>query len=119
MISVHCRLKVQKRFRRDSPFYAKQDFWCSRRERWTDGGLSSIAVCSLHGCYGSSLYIVVLLLTGFTGELFCCAELVLCFCATSTIRDGGRSPATVEAVSASVGHGQVARGGVRRGRRFF
>ena len=36
----------------------------------TDGGLSSIAVCSLHGCYGRSLFIVVLLLTGFTAGLF-------------------------------------------------
>ena len=35
---------------------------------------------SLHGCFGSSLYIVVLLLTGFAGGLFCGAGLVLCFC---------------------------------------
>ena len=35
--------------------------------------------------------------------MFCCAGLVLCFWAASTIRDGGRSPATAEAVSVSVG----------------
>ena len=37
----------------------------------TDDGLGGIAVCSLHGCYGSSLHIVVLLLGGFTCGLFC------------------------------------------------
>ena len=88
-----------------------------------DGGLSSIAVCSLHGCCGSSFYVVVLLITGFTGGLLCGAGLVLCFWATSTIRNGGRSPATspatAEAVSVCVGHGQNGSSGVRRGSRVF
>ena len=44
-----------------------------------DGGLSSIAVCSLHGCYGNSFHIFVLLVAGFTGGLLCGAGLVLCF----------------------------------------
>ena len=30
----------------------------------TDGGFSSIAICSLHCCYGSNLYIPVLVFTG-------------------------------------------------------
>ena len=85
----------------------------------TDGGLGGIAVCSLYGCYGSSFHIVVLLLGGFTCGSFCGAGLVLCFWATSTIRDGGRSPATAEAASVCVGRGQKDSGGVRRGNRFL
>ena len=42
-----------------------------------DGGLSSVAICSLHGCYGRSLHIVVLLIVGFVVGLFCGAGLVL------------------------------------------
>ena len=80
----------------------------------TEGGLSSIAVCTLHGCYGSNLHFVVFLLGGFTCGLFCAAGLVLCFWATLTIRDGGRSPARAEAVSVCVGRGQNDSSGVRR-----
>ena len=84
-------------------------------QTWADSSLSSIAVCSLHGCYGSNLHIVVFLLGGFACGLFCGAGLVLSFWATYTIRDGGRSPATAEAVSVCVGHGQYGSSGVRRG----
>ena len=38
----------------------------------------------------------------------------MCFWASSGIRDGGRSPATAEAVSVCVGHGQNGSSGVRR-----
>ena len=61
---------------------------------------------------------VVFLLGGFTCGLFCGAGLVLCFWATSTIRDGGRSPATAVAVSVCVGHGQNG-SSVRRGSRVL
>ena len=50
---------------------------CGRTVVISDGGLSSIAVCSLHGCYGSSFHVVVLLVTGFTGGLllvWCCVS---------------------------------------------
>ena len=88
-----------------------QGFWCACS---TDGGLSSIAVCSLHGCYGNNIHIVVFLVGSFTCGLFCGACLVLCFWASSGFRDGGRSPATAEAVSVRVGHGQNGSSGVRR-----
>ena len=81
----------------------------------TDGGLSRIAVCPLHGCHGSSLYIVVLLLTGFTAGVFCGAELRF---ASGLRRRFGMEDdpsAPAEAVSVSVGHGQVGRSGVRLG----
>ena len=64
--------------------------------------------------YGNSFHIVVLLIAGFTGGLLCGAGSVLCFWATSTIRDGRRSVATAEAVSLCFGHGQNDRGGLRR-----
>ena len=80
----------------------------------TDGGPSSIAVCFLHGCYGSSLHMVVFLLGSFTCELFYGAGLVFVFGPLSGFRDGGRSPATAEAVSVCVGDGQNGSSGVRR-----
>ena len=49
----------------------------------TDGGLSGIAVCSLHGCYRNNIHIVVFLVRSFTCGLFCGAGLVLCFWASS------------------------------------
>ena len=82
-----------------------------------DGGLSSIAVCSLHGCNGRSVHVVVLLVSGFTGGLLCGVGLVLCFWATSTIRNGLRTAATAEAVSVFVEHRQNDRSGIRRGSR--
>ena len=39
---------------------------------------------------------------------------MLCFLATSNIRDGGRAPDSAEAVSVCVGSGQTGHGGVRR-----
>ena len=84
-----------------------------------DGGLSSIAVYSLHGCYGNSFHIFVRLVAGFTGGLLCDAGSVSCFWVTSGIRDGRRSAATAEAVSVCVGHGQHDRSGVRRRSRIL
>ena len=56
--------------------------WCARQQtlvqaRQTADG-SSIAACSLHGCYGSNFHIVVFLVGGFTCGLsaalvWCCA----------------------------------------------
>ena len=118
-----CTLLAQvQRFGRDSRFMINKIFGALAADTGsgsTDGGLCSIAICSLHVCYGSSLHIVVLLLGGFTCGSFCGAGLVLCFWATSTIRDGGRSPATAEAASVCVGRGQKDSGGVRRGNRFL
>ena len=73
-----------------------------------DGGLSSIAVRSLHGCNGSSFHVVVLMINGFTGGFLCGAGLVLCFWITSAIRNGRRTAATAEAVSVCVGHKMIA-----------
>ena len=98
VISVH-RLLTSQRFGRDSRFMLNKIF----------GALAG----------GSNLHIVVFLLGGFTCGLFCGAGLVLCFWATFTILDGGRSPATAEAVSVCVGHGQNDSSGVRRGSRVL
>ena len=115
-----CTLLAQvQRFGRDSRFVLNKVFGALAANTGsdsTDGGLSSITVCSLYGCYGSNLHIVVFLLTC---GLFCGAGLVLCFWATSTIRDGGRSPATAEAMSVCVGHGQHGSSGVRRRSRIL
>ena len=116
VISVHCLLKSQ-RFGRDSRFMLSKFFGALAANLGsgsTDGGLSSIAVCSLHGCDGSNFHIVSFLLGGSTCGQFCGAGLVLCFWPSSAIRYGGRSPATAEAVSVCVGHGQNGSSGVRR-----
>ena len=66
-------LPKSQRFGRDSRFMLNKVFWCARCKYWfssTDGGLSSIAVCSLHGCYGSNLHNVVFLLGRFTCGVF-------------------------------------------------
>ena len=123
VISVHCLLE-SKRFGRDSRFMSNKIFGplaANVGSGSTDGGLSNIAICSVHGCFGSSLRTVVLLIAGFVGGLFCGACLVLCFWASFTIRGGGRSPATAEAAPVCVGHGQNDRSGKRRGNRvgFF
>ena len=112
-ISVHCLLKSQW-FGRDSRFMLNKVFGALAANLGsgsTDGGLSSIAVCFLHGCHGNNIHTVVYLVGSFICGLFCGAGLVLCFLG---LPDGGRSPATAETVSVCVGHGQNGSGGVRR-----
>ena len=92
MISKH--LLKSPRFGRDSRFMLNKIFGALAANVGSgsvDSGLSSIAICSLHGCYGSSLHVVVLLLIGFGGG----------------------------AVSVCVGRGENDRSGIRRGNRVL
>ena len=103
VISVHCLLE-SKRFSRDSRFMSNKivgPLAANVGSGSTDGGLSNIAICSVHGCFGSSLRTVMLLIAGFVGGLFCDACLVLCFWASFTIA------AIAEAVSVRVGQGKM------------
>ena len=95
VISVHCLLKSY-RFGRDSRFVFNKFLGALAANLGSgssDGGLSSIAVCSLHGYYGNSFHIVVLLIAGFSRGLLCGTGLLLCFWATSTLCNGSRSAA--------------------------
>ena len=79
VISVHCLLKSQGG--RDLRFMVNKVFGALAANFGsgsTDGRLSSIAVCSLHGCHGNNIFIVVFLVGSFTCGLFCGAGLVLC-----------------------------------------
>ena len=71
-----------QRFGRDSRFMLNKFFGALAANLGsgsTDGGLSSIAVCSLHGCDGSNFHIVSFLLGGSTcgtilrALVWCCA----------------------------------------------
>ena len=76
-----------KRFGRDARFIINKFLGAlaaNLGSRSSDAGLSSIAVCSLHGYYGNSLHTVALLIVGFSSGLFCGAGLV-------SLRDGSRS----------------------------
>ena len=92
--SVHCLLKNQ-RFGRDSRFMLNKIFGALAANIGsgsTDGGLSSIAVCSLHGCCGGNLHIVVFLLGDFV-----CGIIVLVWCCAfgpllRSVMEGDRPP---------------------------
>ena len=80
VISVRCLLKSQGG--RDLRFMVNKVFGALAANFGsgsTDGRLSSIAVCSLHGCYGNNIHIVVFLVevsrVGFSAALvWCCAR---------------------------------------------
>ena len=72
VISVHCLLKSQV-FGRDLRFMFHKVFGALAANLGsgsTDGGLSGIAVCSLHGCYGNNIHIVVFLVRSFKRRWF-------------------------------------------------